>query len=134
MIPDAEKLVGNHLRGYSGINARVVGKTPDDTSSAWIRFTQLDATNDPDVTPDYLFTHMLQCECYAGDDGGQPEAGTIGRVTRQAIDDLRGSTLGGTAVVTHTRLLGPARIPDTVFEPARERTIVTAFVTMHPKR
>lgn len=136
-IPDAEKLVGNYLRDYSGIGARVVGKTPDDKSTAWIRLTQLNAANDPQVTPDYLITYFLQAECYAGETGGQPEAGTIGRMTRRALDEAKNQTLGtiypgGSATVTNVRFTNHARIPDTEgFEPARERHILDVEVTMH---
>lgn len=135
MIPDAEKLVGNHLRAHTAItalSARVVGKTPEDKTAPWIRLTMLEAQNDAEVTPDYLITYLLQCDCYAGKDGGQPGAQSLGRAARAALDQMKGTTLAGTAVVSQVRFSNMARIPDSDgFEPARERIILDAQVTMH---
>lgn len=135
MIPDAEKLVGNYLRGVLG--TRVRGSPPDEDQRVepWVMLTQLDADNDPEVTPDYLITYMLQLDCYAGKTGGHPEAVHLGGSVRQALAVLNGAgtILGGSAVVTSVRFSSHARVPDTqAFEPARERIVLDALVTMHP--
>lgn len=132
MIPDGEKLVGAALR--SAVSpTRVVGQTPENKATPWIRLTMLDARNDSQLPPDYLITYLLQCDCYAGKDGGQPEANTVGRAARAALHALRGTTLGGSAVVSGVEFSNMARIPDIDgFEPARERVVLDALVTLHP--
>lgn len=162
MIPNGEKLIGKYLRDNfdasfwrlpSGSDVRVVGEPPPEELRAtpWIMLTQLDASNDPEVTPDYLITYFLQADCYAGQTGGQPEALRLAIKTREALAALHGSngTLydpgyiyppGGTvyvdsstAVVTSVRFSNMARVPDAeAFEPARERMVLDTEVMMHP--
>lgn len=131
-IVDGEKLLSNYLRTHpdvSGLTARLVGKTPDDTSTAWVKVQQLNAQ---DMAPplDHLTRFVLQLDCYAGGTGGQPEANRLARVARAAIRDLPGIHAEGT--VTGVGFTGHARIPDVDFDPPRERVVVTAVVYAHP--
>src|SRR5262245_30283939 len=156
IIADAERLIGRYLRDYPGLGVRVRGTPPsdDERATSWIMLTQLDADNDAGIGPDYLITHMLQFDCYAGEDGGQPEAVRLGGSVREALAQLNyggsfagtvlggsivggtivgGTIPGGTGVVSGLRFSGHARVPDTEgFEPARERVVLDALVTIRP--
>lgn len=132
MIPDAEKIVGKYLREHEdlvALGARVVGKTPDTTSTSWIRLTQLDDRAVGNSRADHLIEFMLQFDCYAGKTGGQPEASLLARTARAALADMPGAHAD--AVVTGVQFLSGARLPDTAFEPARERFVRTVLVWMH---
>lgn len=130
MIPDIEKIVAAHLRDAAPItdlDARVVGKTPDTLTRPWVRVTQLDGSSD--AATDHLVGFLVQFDCYAGADGGQPEANLLARTVRLVLRDLRGPVTD--AVVTGVRVTGDARIPDDTFEPARERRVITAEIYAH---
>jgi hypothetical protein len=134
LIPDCEKLTSDYLRTHaevSTLTSRIVGKTPSDTSDPWVRVTQLDASNQTLSRPEHLIEYLIQFDCYAGVDGGQPEAKTLASTVREALADMPGATYDG-AVCTNARFTGMARIPDTDFEPARERVILDATIWMHP--
>lgn len=133
-FPDVERIVSDALRADPAVAAivgrRVVGKTPADTRQPWVRVTALDdAATDPDT--EHLLGVLLQLDCYAGEDGGQPEAAALSRAVRYALRDLPHSEAAG-AVVTAVRNQRGARIPDTTEEPARERWIREAVVYIHP--
>jgi hypothetical protein len=133
VIPDAEKIVGRYLREHPdlvALGARVVSKTPDNVATGWVRVSQLD---DPAVggrRSDHLIEFMLQLDCYAGATGGQPEASLLNRTVRQALTDMPGEHYR--AVVTGVQHLSAPRLPDSDFEPARERYARTVLVWMHP--
>jgi hypothetical protein len=131
LIPYAEKLVSDHLRSYPGVEdleARVRGTTPDTLDEPWVRVTMLDASQ-TDV-PDHLVGFYFQFDCYAGKEGGQPEASLLARTVREALTNLEGTFTDGT--VSGVRINGQARIPDPdADEPARERVILTATVYAH---
>lgn len=130
MIPDIEKIVATQLRADSAVialAARIVGKTPSSIGDPWVRVTQLDGPSDG-VT-DRLVAFLVQLDCYAGSDGGQPEANLLGRTVRASLRSMRGSVAD--AVVTGHRIVSDARIPDTAFEPARERRVVTVEIWAH---
>jgi hypothetical protein len=137
VIPDGEKITGAYLREHADIvalAARVVGKTPDDPDSTpWVRLTQLDASAQPNSRADHLTAFLFQIDCYARQrpSGGSPqaEAHLLGRTVRAALVAMPGQR--GDAVVTGVRMLGHARRPDTDFEPARERVILTVQAWMH---
>lgn len=134
LILDGEKLVSQLLRVHANVaalNTRIVGKTPTQTASSWVRLTQLDARNAPGSRAEHLIDYLFQADCYAGADGGQPEASLLGRTIRAALHEMAGFS-NAEAVVTSVRFNGMVRIPDTEFEPARERVILTATVHMHP--
>jgi len=131
LIPDGERLVSRYLREHAAIDAlgaRVVGKTPDSTSTSWVRVTQLDAGQGPSPS-DRLVPFYFQFDCYAGAEGGQPEANTLGRTIRAALTEMSGTYADGT--VSGAKINGDGRIPDGDFEPARERRVLTATVWAH---
>ena len=135
MIPDGEKIVSGYLRTHADIEAldtRIVGKTPSDTSQSWVRLTQLDAGNSPKSSVEHLIAYFFQLDCYAGGDGGQPEASLLARTVRAALAVI-GETTFDDAVVSNARFTNMARTPDTTLEPARERVILDAVVRMHEK-
>lgn len=133
LAPYAEKIVSDYLRAVDDLEAlgcRVVGKTPDSTSEPWIRVTQLDDRAIGGIRADTHHEFYFQFDCYAGKDGGQPEANLLGRTTRAALVDApnhnhTGASISGVDIRSH------ARIPDLdVAEPARERMILTATIYM----
>jgi len=134
VIPDAEKVVGTYLRSHADIvalAARVVGKTPASTEAPWIRLTQLDARNER-TEHEHLIAYFLQLDCYAGSAGGQPEASTLARTTREALHEMQFATHAD-VVVSSVGFTGMARVPDTdVDEPARERFVLDSIVRLHP--
>lgn len=124
---NAEKIIADYLRAE---DLRVVVQTPRDTSTPWIRLTQLGApkrTRGP-----YLYEIMAQLDCYAGVDGGQPEATDLAWTARNLFEVIELSDHEG-VVVTASRNVGHLRRPDEDFEPARERVILTQLVWMHPE-
>jgi hypothetical protein len=136
LIPDAEKVVSRYLREHEDVTAvcpRIVATMPGTgtggTDTAWVRVLELAGPSQSDSKADHLVTFLLQIDCYAGRTGGQPEAKLIARTVRAALNDMPGSHDG--AVVTAVRNAGWRRVPDTDFEPARERVIVTATAVMH---
>lgn len=132
-VPDIEKLVSDHLRGYLGV--RVVGQPPASKDTSWIQVVQLNASQGDQA--DHLVEFYLQLDCYAGKDGGQPEANQLARQARAVLVNLNGKvdyTVGGnpeSAVIGRIEINGDARIPDGDFEPSRERRILTCSVWGH---
>lgn len=132
MIADLEKIAADYLRANAGVHVlttRVVSKTPDTTSTAWVRTTTLDARDEVMSGLDYLITYLLQFDCYAGATGGKPEASELARTVRSVLKAMPGVRDG--VVVSRVAFTGHIRIPDTALEPARERFIVTAQITAH---
>lgn len=133
MIVDAEKLVSNYLREHvriTPLGARVVGKTPDSTIAPWIRVTQINAPQGG--VPDHHVAFTLQLDCYAGKTGGQPEANSLAIAARAALQDAHLST-HALGIVSGCAISSDMRLPDTDFEPARDRRVITATVWAHPK-
>ena len=124
LAPDVEKIVSDYLRTHADIvalNTRIVGKTPDNKSTSWVRVTKLD---NPQVNqPNWLRAFLLQLDCYAGATGGQPEANLLARTVEAVVWTLPN------AGVT---ILGGPRDLDTDLEPARDRVITSADIRMHP--
>ena len=128
MIPDVEKVITAYLEPHlTALGAKVRGRTPSNTAAAWVRVTILDA---PASFPDHLVDALVQFDCYAGKEGGQEEASLLARTVRAAIVDMPNASHSG-AVVTGAAIVGYLRNPDTMFEPARDRYIITATVWMH---
>ena len=137
MIPDGEHLVSTFLREHPAVvelGARVVGRSPSNTTLPWVRVTVLDAPQEDGSDVDHLVEFFLQLDCYAGktgvDGSQQAEATLLARTVRQALPELRAATLED-AVVSRVQVGGGARVPDQDFEPARERVILTARVWAH---
>jgi hypothetical protein len=129
MIPDAEKILTAHLAAeLADLGARVVGRTPGSTEEPWVRLTQLDAKTVDGSRSDHLIEFYLQADCYAGLDGGQSEASTVARRARDAFVAAPAATHTGATVTGAEINSGPARMPDTDFEPARERYTLTATI------
>lgn len=126
-IPNAERVIADYLRSWSGI-PRVVNKTPDDQTDAWIKLTQLNAPSETEPV-DWLIRFMFQVDVYAGKDGGRPEANSLGAAVRAALKEIPGGT--DDAVVTGSSCVGDASVPDTSFTPARERKSLTFYFWMH---
>ena len=138
LIPDAEQVIGGYLREHASLialQANVAGRTPSALAKPWVRLTQLDGQNAPGSSAEHLIGYLLQLDCYAGDEAmrdfaGQMQAWLLARSVRAALHELMGATRSG-AVVAQVSFAGMARIPDSDFEPARERVILTATVRMH---
>lgn len=136
LIPNGEKVVADFLREHSAISAlctRVVSKAPEDRDTAWIKYTQFNATKEPKSRPERLVSFLLQLDCYAGKTGGQPEASLLARTVRAAlVDDMQDSTLDD-AVIGRVVIVSMPRIPDTAMDPARERFVITVNVAMRAR-
>lgn len=138
MIPDAEKIVGDYLRtdpAVVALGAKVAGQMAD-SRGPWVKITQLDDTAVNGSRTDYLIEFMLQLDCYAGRDAtaaevGHREASLLSRTVRQALREMPDAQLND-AVVTGVEFVSNPRIPDTDFEPARERYARTVLIWMHP--
>lgn len=134
--PDVERIVMTHLREHDDVAAivgrRVVVQTPSSTDTPWIRVEQLDAPSDARSPVDHLVGYLLQFDCYAGGDGGRPEATLLGRTVRAVLSAMPQAEHEG-AVITSAKIAGHSRIPDAIdFEPARERVIITALIHARP--
>ncbi len=109
----------------------MVGKTPGSQVEPWVQVTWLSATNAAMLPVDHLTTSLVQLDCYAGKEGGQPEAKLLARTVRAALDVMPDSDFEDIEV-TAVRFVGFLRAPDIEgYEPARERVILTAEVTAH---
>lgn len=132
-IPNAEKIIAAAVRAAT--DTRVVGKTPSNTDDSWVRLVQIDAREVDGARHDHLVEVLVQLDCYAGTEGGQPEATALGRAVRAALKDLpnnahEGATITGSAIRRHQRL-PDAQLQDAVTGGSRERVILTAVVWMH---
>lgn len=138
-IPDAEAVIGSYLREHpdiAALNARVAGTLPGAQSeqvAPWVRLTQLAATDVGGV--ERLIDYLVQFDCYAGatatrDYVGQAAASTLARTVRAVLKAVQGETYGG-VVITSVGFQSMVRLPDTDFEPARERFVLTAAIHCH---
>ena len=135
MTPDVEKITGAYLRSESAIIAlvddRVGGKHPRSTDTPWVKIVQIGDTVIQN-NPVYFTAVKLQIDCYGGEDEytAHGEASLLARTVRQSLSVMADDTHTG-AVVTDVKFGALSRIPDTDFEPARERFILTADVYSH---
>jgi hypothetical protein len=127
LVPDAEKVLSKHLREHT--DARVVGKTPQNTDDAWVRLTLLDDPAVDGARHERLIEAYVQLDCYAGEEGGQPEANNLSREVRAGIVGMPEYAHADGVVVTGATARR-RRSPDATFD-GRERVIVTARVWMH---
>lgn len=131
MIVDAEAALTAYLEdAVDALGATVRGRTPDSHEDPWVRLTLLDAPATDGGITDHHIAAYVQFDCYAGRTGGQAEANLLGRTVRDALRTIATADLDD-AVATGARIDGHSRQPDTDFEPARERVIVTATVWLH---
>lgn len=127
MTGDLEKIVTAHLS--TELSERVAGETPHDTTQKWVKVTLLDVETVGNRDADFFHAYHLQFDCYAGRDGreGQGEANELCRNTRAALKALDGQTKD-TAIISAVRFGTMMRLPDTAFEPARQRYMLEATV------
>lgn len=140
-IPNIEALLATWLGDHAEIvalDARVAGTLPKTESMTrpWVRVTLLDPQDSSRSSIEYLMNYMVQLDCYAGATAmrthvGQQEAWDLVSTVRAILKDRRGMA-GNGVVVTDVRFPGMSRIPDTDFDPARERYILTAEIMVHP--
>lgn len=126
-----QKIVGKHLRTAIA-PYRVVSSPPSEISTGWVHLQLLSQPQDPVAPVDWLRECYFQLDCYAGHDGGWPEADTLAEAVREAWMEMRGVHDGG--VVTNVRIEGGSmqEASEPPFEPARPRMIVTATAWIHP--
>lgn len=132
MIPDIEKLVTNHLKAE--VTTRVFGETPSNQETPWVKVTQLDPRTIGSEQADYFHAFYMQLDCYAGGNGAQyqGEASLLARQARAALVAMPEETFTD-AVVTAVTFGSCPRIPDTEFDPARQRYILDVYVYAHGK-
>lgn len=130
--PDIEAITATYLLAHSAIDAlvsdRVGARHPNSAADPWIKFTQIADTS---LTKTLHATQTaLQFDCYGGEDLdlAQEEAKDLALTLRSALNDMPDASHSG-AVVTAVTFFGPRRVPDSDFEPARERYILDATVT-----
>lgn len=137
VLPDIEALAGAWLRDHPdllSLNVRVAGSTPSSMTGPWIRVTLL---TDPDVgtsQAEHLIDYTLQLDCYAGSVAmqafaGQARASLVSRRARAILKARQGVQDDG-VVVTSVRSTR-SRLPDTTFEPAMERYVLTVDLMAH---
>lgn len=137
-LPDVEALVGGWLSAHPDIavmNARVAARTPDSMSRPWVRITLLAEDDDAASGLEWLVDYTLQLDCYAGEVAqaaftGRAEARTLAARARAVLKGKQGSASDG-VVVTRVGFPGHARLPDTAYEPARERYVLTTEIMLH---
>lgn len=133
---DTTKATASFLREHAAVQdivgRRVVVKTPSSVDDPWVHYTLLDQPKAGNSRTEHLTTALIQFDCYAGAHGGQPEAAALALLIRQLLAlVLPATTLPDGTTVTHVDIVGHMRMPDTDFEPERERVILTAQVTAH---
>jgi len=113
VIPDAEKIVSDYLRGHASItplSTRFVAHTPPEgkRDTSWVRVQELADPYTNGVA--HLVEFTLQLDVYAGESGGQPEVKSIAGTVRAALEGLPGKY--GTDVITGVRVNGGPRRTD----------------------
>lgn len=133
LIPDGELIVSRLLRTHPAIvalRARVVPGVPNDTDGPWVQVAQVDATDRSRVPVEFLVDFMFQLSCYAGRRGDQAIASALARTVRAVLTAARGTVHDG-VVIGRMAVTSDPRLPDTSWEPAMERRVVTALLMMH---
>lgn len=141
VVPDPERVIYEFLTAHTDIEpleTRIVGRTPSQTTvkqggkdkvMPWVRVTLLDERNITGAPVEEVVSALLQLDIYAG---SQADVLLHARTIRAALfDDLPGSTVAD-ALVYEVVTVGMARIPDSDFEPARERVMLTIDARMRP--
>lgn len=135
-LVNIEALTATYLRDLN-IRARATAPDQDHRVDPWVEITLINAPSPEDVPVDWLVDYMLDFGCYAGEEGnagaGQPGAHALVHEVRAALSVLP-NTVNEYGVVTAVKMLAMPRVPDNDMEPARERYVLTARITAHPKR
>jgi hypothetical protein len=131
-IPYARKIVNDYLRN---LGHRAVTRFPSrNTATPWVQTTQLNAGDSPRSGLDHNIRFLLQFDCYAGSEGGNPEADRLGDAVRADLKSLEGEVEAG-AVITEVSFVNHATIPDPDLRDregvGRARSILTAAIRMH---
>ena len=130
-LPDIEKIVVGYLKTQLG--SRVVTATPDNQAETWVKVTQINVMNVGGPKTDHFNCWDIQLDCYASANGigYQGEASDLFRAARAAMNDMPLNTFTGAVVTAVT--FGPCpRVPDTNFDPPRQRYVLSANVYAHP--
>lgn len=132
------KVVSDFLRGrLDGV--RVVSDPPaeDRRSDAWVQVTQVNVSGNSNDRADKVKEYLMSFSCYAGIDGGKPEAERLARTVWALLRaEMPGDVYDAptdedddVAVSYVSRGSGPLSLPDSDgFEPARDRFIVDAVI------
>jgi hypothetical protein len=134
LIPDGKRLVADYLRSHSSItalSARVVGKSPEDRSTPWIRVTQIDAQNAAGSLPEHLISYLLQFDCFVAPTEGHPQARTLAHTVRAIFSPPNTPLMAGGATVSGVRFVNEAELTDSNTEPATEYVALTAEAFIH---
>ena len=135
MLPDVEVLVVAHLRDTSAVTAitdRIGTEHPDDFTDPWVKVQTLDEqqASRPAL---HLVAPLVQVDVYAGAPvAGVPskrEVSELARTVREALVALPTGAHTDAVVTASTAALRP--LPDTTFDPARQRYIITCSLTLH---
>lgn len=138
--PYMQKLVSDFLRDNLG-GTRVVAHPPaeDARDQGWVWVIQTTVEHNADDPADRLPGYLMTFQCYAGKDGGMPEAERLAR-TVEALLTKRFSglfsaptTADDPVVVSAAKVVsGPLSLPDdAAFEPARDRFVLDALIYAH---
>lgn len=131
VLPDVELIVGKYLRSHPDISVKVGSRLPANFADAWVKFTQLNATNHPTSPVEHLVIYDMQFDCYGSSgSNSQTEASALARAVRAALVDLPNQDLDD-VVVTQAVVTSHIRLPDQAFEPYRERYIVDCEIRAH---
>lgn len=132
---DFEKVVGTYLRDHpeiSALDARIASAIPTNFTRPWIKLNQLDASNVTNAQPEHVIEYYLQFDCYAGsgDANAREAASAIARTVRSVLKQAEGDMIDN-VVVTQVTFTSHTRLPDTAFDPARERYVLDALLRCH---
>ncbi len=138
-MPYCQKVVQDYLRDQID-GVRIVSNPPPEGSrdTAWVQVIQTGATHNGLDPTDKQIGFYYQFSCYAGEDGGVPEAERLSRKVSAAVTAMLGvfdaPTEDDSDVVVSGAAVenGPLSLPDTDgFEPARDRFLLDAVVYAH---
>lgn len=132
---DFERVIGVYLRDHSDISAldtRIASAIPTNFTRPWIKLNQLDARNTTGTQTEHLIEYYLQFDCYAGsgDANAREVASAIARTVRSVLKQAEGGMIDN-VVVTEVTFTSHTRLPDTAFDPARERYVLDALIRCH---
>jgi hypothetical protein len=136
--PYMMKVVSDFLRSnLDGI--RVVSDPPpeDRRTEAWVEVVQLNVASNTSDPADRVKEYLMQFNCYAGAEGGKPEAERLSRTVYALLrTDFPGEVYDAptdedddVAVSYVSRGTGPMSMPDSDgFEPSRDRFVLDAVI------
>lgn len=126
MIPDAEKAIGDYLRGV--LDTRVAGESPASVEDSWVRVTLIDDAATDGGRANRHFACYVQIDCFAGRSGTQATARALAVEVRNHLAVMHEQALDDVVVSgAETRM---SRQPDTSFEPEMQCYSVTGTVWM----